>query len=99
MASKSTPARTIADFRDAHDRDVIVPKKMRAALEQIAKVGPEHYEYEVDFMKLASISTGEIAKYRGQFEAHIVETPAAHGKSVKRVYFGNAKTAAKLRGE
>lgn len=98
MASKTTP-RTLADFRDAHDRDVIVPKKMRAALETIAKVGPEHFEYEQDFIKLASISQGEITKYRGQFEAHIVETPAAHGKTVKRVYFGNPKVAAKLRGE
>lgn len=98
MASKTAP-RTIADFRDAHDRDVIVPKKMRAALEAIAKVGPEHFEYEQDFIKLASISQGECSKYRVQFEKHIVETPAAHQKTIKRVYFGNVKVAAKLRGE
>lgn len=98
MASK-TVARTVSDFRNAHDRDVIVPRKIKAALEELAKIGPEHYEYEIDFMKLASISAGEVTKYRDQFAAHIVETPAAHGKSVKRVYFGNAKTAAKLRGE
>lgn len=98
MAIK-TVARTVTDFRNAHDRDVIVPRKIKAALETMAKIGPEHHEYEIDFMKLAGISSGEIAKYRAQFEAHIVEAPAAHGKSVKRVYFGNAKTAAKLRGE
>ena len=98
MASNTTP-RTIADFKGAHDPDVIVPRKIRAALEQIAKVGPEHYEYEGELIKLAGISQGQITKYRGQFDAHMVETPAAHGKSVKRVYFGNPKVAAKLRGE
>lgn len=97
--SKKTPARTIADFKGAHDPDVIVPRKIRAALEEIAKVGPEHYEYEGDLIKLAGISQGQITKYRSQFEAHMVETPATHGKSVKRVYFGNPKVAAKIRGE
>ena len=58
MASKITP-RTIADFKGAHDPDVIVPRKIRAALEQIAKVGAEHYEYEGDLIKLAGISQGQ----------------------------------------
>ena len=39
MASNTTP-RTIADFKGAHDPDVIVPRKIRAALEQIAKGWP-----------------------------------------------------------
>lgn len=95
MASK---VKTLADFKAAHDPNVIVPNKIRAALAAIEKIGPEHYEYEVDFLKLSGISTTQLAMFREQFAAYIVEAPASQGKSTKRVYFGNAKVAAKLRG-
>lgn len=94
-----TKPKTLADFKAAHDPDVIVPNKIRAALAAIEKIGPEHYEYEGDFLKLTGLSTTQLAKYRDQFAAHIIDTPATHGKSsAKRVYFGSAKAAAKLRG-
>jgi guanyl-specific ribonuclease Sa len=89
--------RTLADFRAAHDPDVIVPNKIRIALEKIAAAGPENYEYEVDFAKLGGISINQLAAYRDQFAKYIVETPGSHGKSGKRVYFGDLKVAAKLR--
>lgn len=95
MASKP---KTLADFKAAHDPNVIVPNKIRLALAAIEKEGPEHYLYELDFLKLSGLSTTQLASFRDQFAAHIVEAPAAHGKSIKRVYFGNAKVAAKLRG-
>jgi hypothetical protein len=93
---KSQP-RTLADFKAAHDPDVIIPAKMRAALAAIEKEGAENWLYEEDFRKLASISATQLGAFRDQFAAHIVETPGMHGKSGKRVYFGNAKVAAKLR--
>jgi ribulose bisphosphate carboxylase small subunit len=99
MASKPKP-RSVADFRASHDRDVIVPTKIRAALEAIQKIGPEHYEYEGDFIKLAGISQVDIGKYREQFQDFIVDAPTGHGKSqTKRAYFGSTKVAKKLRGE
>ena len=95
MANK---AKTLADFKAAHDPNVIIPGKIRAALAAIEKEGPEHWLYEVDFLKTSGLSTTQLAMFRDQFAAHIVEAPATHGKSTKRVYFGNAKVAAKLRG-
>jgi guanyl-specific ribonuclease Sa len=90
--------RSVADFKAAHDPNVIVPAKIRKGLELIAKDGPENWVYEVDFLKLSGVSTTQLATFRDQFAEYIVETPAQHGKNVKRVYFGNAKVAAKLRG-
>ena len=96
MASKK--AKTLADFKAAHDPNVIVPNKIRAALATIGKEGAENWLYEIDFLRLSGISTVQLATFRGQFAAHIVEVPAGQGRMTKRVYFGNVKVAAKLRG-
>jgi len=91
--------RTLETFRAAHDRNVIVPNKIKTALEQIRKVGPEHYEYESDLIRMAGISQTDMGMFRDQFEAHIVVTNSTPGnKNPKRVYFGDAKVAAKVRG-
>jgi hypothetical protein len=94
MASK---AKTLADFQAAYDPNVIVPAKIRNALAAMEKEGPEHHLVELDFLKFAGLSTTQLATFRDQFAAHIVETVATGGKSGKRVYFGNAKIAAKAR--
>jgi len=93
-----TKAKTLDDFRAAHDPNVIVPNKIRAALAAIEKDGPENWLYEADFLKLSGLSTTQLSQFRDQFEAHIIETKAGSGRSAKRAYFGNAKVAAKLRG-
>lgn len=97
MSKKNT--RTAADFRAAHDPEVIIPTRIRAALDAMVKEGPEHWEYEADFIRRAGVSQTQIAAYRDQFAAHIVETGHAGGRSPKRVWFGDAKVARKLRGE
>lgn len=91
-------AKTLADFRAAHDKNVIIPNKIRAALEQLAKLGPEHYEYEADFLKLAGVSQTDIGKYREKFVDFIVETSAIHGRTGRRVWFGTVKAAKAARG-
>jgi len=90
--------KTLADFKAAHDPNVIVPSKIGAALAALEKEGPENWEYELDFLKRAGLTTTQLAMFRDQFAAHIVEAPAVHGRSTKRIYFGNAKVATKLRG-
>ena len=90
--------RTLADFRAAHDKNVIVPNKIRKALEDLKKIGPEHFEYEAEVIKLSGVSQTDIGVFRDQFAEHIVETPAQHGKSSKRVWFADPKVAAKVRG-
>lgn len=91
--------KTLADFKAAHDPNVIVPNKIRAAFEALLKEGPEHWVYEGDFLKLAGISTTQLSLFREQFDDHIVAAPGgASGRAPKRAYFGSAKVAAKLRG-
>lgn len=96
----TTKAKTIADFRNAHDKDVIIPRKIRAALEAMLKVGVENWEYESDFVKLAGISQTDVTRYRGEFLKHIVVAPSTHSRTSKRnVWFASVKIAAQLRGE
>lgn len=92
-------ARTVADFRAAHDPDVVVPNKIRKALADMVVEGPEHYEYENEFVKRAGVGQQQLATYRDEFVAHIVEAPGRHGRAGRRVWFGSAKAAAKVRGE
>lgn len=94
-------ARTVEDFRNSHDKSVVIPNKIRAALAEMAKIGPQHHEYEVDFLKLAGLSTTDLGKYRDQFKDHIVVVNHANGKALpnaKNVWFADKKVAAKVRG-
>lgn len=97
MATKTV--KTLADFRAAHDRNVIVPNKIRAALAALLKEGPENYEYESDLIRRAGISQTDMGEYRDLFVDHIVTTPSLRGKSGRRVWFADPKVAKKARGE
>lgn len=92
-------AKTLNDFRAAHDRNVIVPNKIRTALDAMQKEGPEHWEYEADFIVRAKISQTDIGLFRDQFEAHIVETDKGKASRGKRIWFASIKVAARARGE
>ena len=87
-------ARTLADFRAAHDKNVIVPTKIRAALADMEKEHVENWLYEADFIKRAGISQTDASMFREHFSDHVVETS---GKTSKRVWFASAKVAAKVR--
>lgn len=90
--------KTIADFRSAHDANVIVPNKIRAALAGMLKEGSEQWEYELDFIKRAGLSTTQISQFREQFLDHVIEASGgASGRNAKRVWFADAKVAKKLR--
>lgn len=96
----SGKARTVAEFRSVHDRSVVIPNKIRAALAELLKVGPEHYEYEVEFMKrLQGVSVADMGMYRDQFEEYVLEVQIpGKGSNKRKVWFGDKKVAAKLRG-
>jgi hypothetical protein len=99
MANAKSSARTLNDFRAAHDRDVIVPRKIKDALATMAKKHREHFEYESDFVKLAGISQTDLGAFREQFADHVVVTANVHGKSSKRVWFATAAAAKAARRE
>jgi hypothetical protein len=93
--------KTLADFRAIHDRNVVVPTKIRAALAAMeAEGGPENWDYEQAFIKRAGISVTDLGAFRDQFAAHIVETSRTGSAShSKRVWVASAKAAAKFHGE
>jgi hypothetical protein len=90
--------KTLADFRAQHDPDVVVPNKIKAALASLAKEGAEAWDYEMDFMKRAGISTTQVGAFREQFSDHVVEARTVGGKSPRKVWFADPKVAAKARG-
>lgn len=94
MTASKPKARSVSDFRAAHDRNVIVPNKIRAAIAAMAAIDKEHWEYESDFVKLAGISQTDLGQFRDQFAPNVVETPKMHNRSGRRVWFATAKAAA-----
>ena len=92
--SKPTQISNLQTFREAHDPNVIVPKKIRAALETLLKEHKEAWRYESQFCTLAGISNTHLGAFRDQFAEHIVETG---GRNPKRVWFADAKIAEKVR--
>lgn len=100
--STKTAGRTLADWGAKHDKDIVIPNKIKAALAAMAKEGPEHFLYEQEFLQLAKISTTDLGKYRGQFADHIVVVTHENGKaysSPKNVWFHDVRLAKQLRGE
>ena len=98
-ALKSVPApnptsngKSLEEFRLAHDKNYIIPKKIKEAL---AKLGSS-WEYEIDFVKLAGVSTMDMIRFRDQFESHIVEVKS-NGSHKKNVWAGTTEFARKLR--
>jgi hypothetical protein len=98
MVSK-TAVKTLADFNAEHNPDVKIPAKIRAAIAALLAEGKEAWEYESDFMKRCpGIGNGNFAKYRAQFEKHIVVVKQ-DGRNAKNVWFADPKVAAKARGQ
>lgn len=97
--SKKPATRTLADFRAAHDPDVMIPAKIRAALATLEKEGAEEWRYEAEFIALAKIGQAQMSQYRDQFSSHIVEAPSVGGRAPKRVWFATTKAAKAARGE
>ena len=86
---------TLEKWRSVHDKSVVIPRLMKAAIDKLVAPGAEDtWLYDQDFLKLAGVCVTDGAKYREQFEAHIVMTA---GKNPKRAWFGNVKDAAEAR--
>lgn len=96
--AKKTPKKNLASYKALHDPNVKIPNKIRAAFAaMLKKDGPEAWEYEGDFRKIADISQTQLSEFREQFLDHIVVAPAAHGTSRKNCWIASAKAAAKFR--
>lgn len=91
MAKAKGVGKSIEDFRKSHDRNYIVPEKIRTGIEQIG----DGWLYEAEFLKLSGISTTDLAMFRDQFEDYWV---IADKSSKKRVWCGSKEFASELRG-
>lgn len=97
MAKATAAKRTLADLAAVHDRKVVVPNKIKAALAALAASGQD-WAYESDFIKLTvpSISGADIAKYRDGFADFWDVMKPTDGKSAaRRVWFTSKALADK----
>ncbi len=92
MAATATAktGKNLDAFRASHDKSYIVPKRISDAL---AKMG-EAWCYEQELLKLAGLSTTDLAGYRDGFADFWLEVG---GRNPKRVWAGTKAYAAKLR--
>jgi len=84
----SKAGKTLAEFRASHDKSFIVPQKIKEGLKKLGG----GWEYEVNFLKLAGLSTTDLANHRDAFTDHIVLVDRT-----KRVWCGTKELANKLR--
>lgn len=96
-ALKPTPApalgkhgRSLDDFRSQHDKDFIVPRRIREALKTL---GPSNWEYEAQFARLAGVGLADLATYREQFAEYVVSV----SRESKRAWAGSPALAVKMR--
>ncbi len=93
------PEKSLAAFKQLYDPNVRIPAQVKAGLESMIRdLGPEAWEYELDFAKRCAIGTAQIGAFREQFDKHNVIVRSSH-RAEKRVWFGDAKIAAKARGD
>src|SRR5208282_6094699 len=90
------PKKTLADLHAAHDKSVMIPNRIRAALAALLASGDD-WAYEPDFMALTKpgISSIDISKYRDQFKDYWAEMPSTNKSRVARVWFPSKKLADK----
>lgn len=98
MTAPKKQEKSLAAFKQIYDPNVRVPSAIRAVLEVMIKEdGLEAWDYETAVAKRAGISTTQMGLFREEFDKHILSVKEP-GRSEKRVWFADAKVAAKARG-
>ena len=83
------PGKTLAEFRQIHDKSYIVPQRLKAAL---ALLG-DGWEYEVYFLRTAVVSPADASAFRDKFADHIVIV----SREGRRAWVGKKHIAAQMR--
>lgn len=86
---KERTGRSLAEFRAQHDKDFIIPARIKEGLKQLG----DSWAYEMEFVKLAGVSLGDLGNYREQFAEHVVVVR----RDGKRAWAGTTASAAKMR--
>lgn len=85
----SKPGKSLTEFRQAYDKSLIVPQRIREGLKALG----EGWEYESQFARLAGLSLPDLGNFRDQFSDHIVVLR----RDGKRAWAGTAALAARMR--
>lgn len=89
-AKKAAPkGRTLSAFKQAHDKNTIVPDKIRKGLSQLGR----SWEYENEFTKRCGIGQTDISRFRDQFSEYWFDLT----NPKKRVWAGQVAFAAELK--
>lgn len=94
---KKKPTNTLADFKAAHDPSTKYINRIKEGLKSLASEGPEAWENEGKFIRRCGMANHQFPDFRDKFKCHWVEVPRSNNSKAKRVWFGNAKIAAKAR--
>ena len=89
MQTETRHGRTLADFRAEHDKDFIVPRRIRDGLKSLGAA----WEYELAFAKLCGVGMADMATYREQFADHVVQIR----RDGKRAWAGTKAMATEMR--
>ncbi len=87
--AQQTSVKNLSEFREKYDRSYYVPRKIKAALQELG----HGWEYELEFSRLAGVSLQDIAAVRDQFHEYVV----AVERGGRRVWTGSKKTAEEMR--
>lgn len=82
--------RTYQEFRETHDKDYIVPNRIRDALKALG----DSWMYEAEFAKHAGLSQTDLSTYREEFlEDHTIVVDRT-----RRIWCGTKRFKGKLSG-
>lgn len=81
--------RSLAEFKQAYDKNTIIPQKMRAALKELGAA----WEYESEFIKRAGVSYTDLNAFRDMFADHVVVVK----RESKKIWCGTPSFANQLK--
>lgn len=91
MTTVKKTGRTLEAFANEYDDDVKIPAKIKAALETLG----DSWVYEQELLRIAAISTTQLAAYRERFKEYWV--PTSNDTRGKKVWAGTPAFAKQLR--
>jgi thiamine monophosphate synthase len=86
-AAKSK-ARSLSEFRQQYDLETIVPQRVQAAFREMGA----GWLYEVEFAKLANVTTAQLSAFRDRYADHIVAV-----RDSRRIWAGRVDIARQMR--
>jgi hypothetical protein len=89
--------RDLKDFCAQFDRKEQTRTRLRNALADLRKQGPEEWLESRAFLSAAKVGCNVIPDYYEEFAAHIVRVPSLNRGTSKTIWFGCPKAAAKAR--